>query len=398
MKILIIHEVDYLEKVIYEIHEFPELLAQRGHEVSFFQFQEGARRAKKNLFTTKRIKGRVVSESEINIYGPHQFGVPGFDRLWATLSCIPALISLFRNNEFDVVLNYAVPTYGLQALVISRIFKVPFVHRALDASHEIRKSIYRIPILIAEKLLYRFSPVLSANNPSMARYCNSLSGRRLEPIVNYPPLDMSHFSKIQAEEILPTKLGINRDDKVIAYMGSFFYFSGLPQAIKRFAELTHDSDGIKLLLIGGGEQASELRKLVDELGVSNKVIFTGFVTYDVLPKYLRLASIAINTLQISQVSSVAFPHKVLQYLASDLPVVSTRLDGLVSTLDGLVGLNWADSPEEVVDLALQLLTEDPIPLDKAKVSSRLSALFSPPSALRSLEETLEYAITTSNRN
>jgi glycosyltransferase involved in cell wall biosynthesis len=181
-------------------------------------------------------------------------------------------------------------------------------------------------------------------------------------------------------------------------MGSFFYFSGLPQAIKRFAELTHDSDGIKLLLIGGGEQASELRKLVDELGVSNKVIFTGFVTYDVLPKYLRLASIAINTLQISQVSSVAFPHKVLQYLASDLPVVSTRLDGLVSTLDGLVGLNWADSPEEVVDLALQLLTEDPIPLDKAKVSSRLSALFSPPSALRSLEETLEYAITTSNRN
>jgi glycosyltransferase involved in cell wall biosynthesis len=98
------------------------------------------------------------------------------------------------------------------------------------------------------------------------------------------------------------------------------------------------------------------------------------------------------------VSSVAFPHKVLQYLASDLPVVSTRLDGLVSTLDGLVGLTWADSPEEVVDLALQLLTEDPIPLDKAKISSRLSALFSPPSALRSLEETLEYAISTSNRN
>ena len=46
MKILVLHEIDYLEKVIYEIHEFPELLARAGHEVTFFHFQEGANRAK----------------------------------------------------------------------------------------------------------------------------------------------------------------------------------------------------------------------------------------------------------------------------------------------------------------------------------------------------------------
>ena len=38
MKILVLHEIDYLEKVIYEIHEFPELLARAGHEVTFFHF------------------------------------------------------------------------------------------------------------------------------------------------------------------------------------------------------------------------------------------------------------------------------------------------------------------------------------------------------------------------
>lgn len=398
MKILFIHEVDYLEKVIYEIHEFPELLAQRGHEVSFFQFQEGARRAKKNLFTRRVVKGRVAIESEIKLYGPHQFGLPGLDRLWATLSCVPALVSLMKKNKFDVVLNYAVPTYGLQALAISRIFRVPFVHRALDASHEIRKSIYRLPILLAEKLIYRFAPVLSTNNSSMSNYCTAISGRRLEPIVNYPPLDLAHFSKAQEDAVLPKKLGITRDDKVITYMGSFFYFSGLPQAINRFAQSARDLAGVKLLLIGGGEQESELRMLVDDLGISNRVIFTGIVPYDDLPKYLGLAAVAVNTLQISQVSSVAFPHKVLQYLASNLPVVSTRLDGLVSALDGLVGLTWADSPEEVVDLALGLLKMNPVPFEKEEIGSRLSTLFSPPSSLRSLENTLDLAIRTRIRN
>jgi hypothetical protein len=60
MKILVLHEIDYLEKVIYEIHEFPELLAKVGHDVTFFHFQEGANRAKKNLFRKKEIVGRVV--------------------------------------------------------------------------------------------------------------------------------------------------------------------------------------------------------------------------------------------------------------------------------------------------------------------------------------------------
>ncbi len=392
MKILVVHEVDYLEKVIYEIHEFPEMLVASGHEVTFFQFQEGADRKKKNMFRERVVRGRVYPNSQIKLVGPHQFGIPGIDRLWATLSCWPALVNLFRKTEFDVVLNFAVPTYGLQVLAISKLFGVPVVHRALDASHEIRESVYRLPILAVEKLLYRVVGTLSANNPAMKNYCESLSGRKKPSYVNYPPLDLSHFSQAEVDLGLRVQLGMRERDRVITYMGSFFYFSGLPESIHTFSELVAKDDDLKLLLIGGGEQEQELHELVDSLGLNESVIFTGFISYADLPRYLRLSDVAINPLKISQVASVAFPHKVLQYLATGLTVVSTRLDGLVSAIDGLEGLYWVDDPSACVAKAYELLSKNSIAEQPASVQEGLSELFSPEAALTSLTQTLELAI------
>jgi glycosyltransferase involved in cell wall biosynthesis len=398
VKILVLHEIDYLEKVIYEIHEFPELLAKAGHDVTFFHFQEGANRSKKNLFRKKEIVGRVVPEAKLALVGPHQFGIFGFDRLWATLSSWPALLRLFRENKFDVVLNYAVPTFGLQALIISAIYKTPFIHRALDSSHEIRESVFRLPILWVEKLMYRFSPLLSANNSAMQRYCENLAGRKKPSVVNYPPLDIAHFSNRIPDLDLRKHLGILPTDSVITYMGSFFYFSGLPEVIKRFAELVPRDPSTKLLLIGGGEQENELSAIVTDLGIYEQVIFTGFVSYDALPKYLALSNVAINPLEISQVASIAFPNKVLQYLATGIPVVSTRLEGLFSAIDGIEGLTWAETPTRVLEIALEVAQAGGTNPNKSESLRVLAALFSPEAALASMEQTLNTAIEINKRN
>jgi glycosyltransferase involved in cell wall biosynthesis len=398
VKILVVHEIDYLEKVIYEIHEFPELLAKAGHDVTFYQFQEGANRAKKNLFRKREIFGRVIPEAKLTLVGPHQFGCFWFDRIWATVTSWPALFRLFREQKFDVVLNYAVPTFGLQALIISSIHKTPFVHRALDSSHEIRESIFRLPILMVEKLMYRFSPLLSANNAAMQRYCENLSGRRKPSVVNYPPLDIAHFSNRVPDFNLRKNLGIAPTDSVVTYMGSFFYFSGLPEVIKRFAELVPKGSSIKLLLIGGGEQENELRKLVVDFGISEQVIFTGFVSYDDLPDYLALSTVAINPLEISQVASIAFPNKVLQYLASGIPVVSTRLEGLFSAMDGIGGLVWAQTPTRVLEIALEVAKNGGGVASKAESLKALADLFAPEAALASMEETLNRVIEINKQN
>jgi glycosyltransferase involved in cell wall biosynthesis len=179
-------------------------------------------------------------------------------------------------------------------------------------------------------------------------------------------------------------------------MGSFFYFSGLPECIREFAKLSEVDSHLKLLLIGGGEQDKELRELVVALGLTENVMFTGFVPYSELPRYLKLSSVAINPLKTSQVAAVAFPHKVLQYLASGLTVVSTRLDGLVSAIDGVAGLHWEASPEACMEKAVWLIRNEGSFKQPESVQAKLSELFAPEAALSSLTKTLQMAVEASS--
>ena len=391
MKVLFIHEVSYRKKVIFEMHEFPELLALRGHEISFLEFDEGRKFWKKpKTQRFEKVKGRVHRNTEITLYSPFRFGIPGLDRLLATGTVLPVLGKLFKENNFDAVVLYAVPTYGLQTLWMARRFKLPVLFRALDVSHRIRSSLLSPAIKWVEKRIYNQVDFLSANNPAMADYCVSLGARTKPTKVHFPPLDLSHFRNQGRDPDLRRSLGFNDDDRVLVYMGSFFYFSGLIDALDEFAEVAKSSPSLKLLLIGGGEQDSELRRRVERLGLSEKVVFTGFIGYEQLPRYLKIADIAVNTLEPTLVANVAFPNKVLQYMAAGLPVVSTRLDGLEQTFGERAGITWASDSRGVMRAASKLSQQTEAELERiSKLQlGAVSEIFGVESAVDKFEETL----------
>jgi glycosyltransferase involved in cell wall biosynthesis len=89
--------------------------------------------------------------------------------------------------------------------------------------------------------------------------------------------------------------------------------------------------------------------------LQNFVTFTGFVAYAELPAYLRVADVAINSMIPQTVSNYAFPHKVLQYMASSLPVVSTKLEGLYETFGEASGILWVGSTSEILCSAARLV-------------------------------------------
>jgi glycosyltransferase involved in cell wall biosynthesis len=166
---------------------------------------------------------------------------------------------------------------------------------------------------------------------------------------------------------LQHELGIATTDIVITYLGTFFHFSGLDIVIKELASKLKTFEKVKLLLIGGGSQEHYLKKLATELNLDSKVIFTGFVPYAELSKFLALSTVAINPMQPGLVSNTAFPHKVIQYMASGIPVVSTRLEGLYKTFGENAGITWNYGPEGIVAKALEL-AQDP---QKLSVCSKL---------------------------
>ena len=343
MRILFLHEVNYLRKPIFEMHEFPEYLAEREHQVGFVQFPEGeSKEALKALPWKQEIEGRAVKNVNLTLYTPKTKSSGLVGRLMATAKFGGEFKSILQDFKPDVVVSLAVPTSGWQALRVCRRANIAYLFRALDVSHKIRKSIFSGLILQAEKYIYRGADWVSANNPAMLGYCISLGAEATRSSVELPPLNLSHFAPQPGWRAqIRGKLGIPADAKVVLYMGSFFYFSGLPDLIKSFAKTR--SENQVLVLIGGGEQAEELIALTQRLNLGSSVLFTGFVSFDDLPKYLAIADVAVNPMLPSLVSNTALPNKVIQYMAASLPVVSTPLTGLNSIFQEMPGLTFANN-------------------------------------------------------
>ena len=358
LRILFLHEVNYLKKPIFEMHEFPEYLAALGHTVGFVQFPEGESSASlaKTPFK-QQIQGRVLTSQSLTLFTPRTFSGSFLGRLLAVLTFKGGFKRIVQDFEPDVVVSFSVPTSGWQAVQVCKKLGVPLVFRALDVSHKIRKSALSPLINMAEKYIYKNADWVSANNPAMLDYVRHNAARPESSGVNFPPLDLKHFADAKkAKKQMREKLAIPADAKVVVYMGSFFYFSGLPEVIKTFSEIAEQND--RLVLIGGGEKDQELRALSKALGVQSQIIFTGMVSYSDLPKYLGIADVAINPLNPSIVASTALPNKVLQYMASGLVVVSTKLRGLEQTFENSVpGLLFLEHPKDLLATALEVGTD-----------------------------------------
>jgi glycosyltransferase involved in cell wall biosynthesis len=354
VRILFLHEVNYLEKPIFEMHEFPEHLAALGHEVGFVQFPEGLSLEQvRSLGWRAQIPGRVLPEQNLTLYTPQNAAGDLLGRLKTALTFKRTFSAAVKDFSPDVVVSFSVPTSGWQALAVCNKLRIPYVFRALDVSHLIRKSVFSPLILRAEKFIYRNASAVSANNPAMADYCRTMGAVGTKTFVDLPPIDLSHFANgLSQRDQVRSQLGIAKESKVILYMGSFFYFSGLPQLVDEFARSATENN--VLVLVGGGEQDQELREQVATLGLTKKVLFTGFVGFNELPSYLAAADVAVNPMQSSLVSNAAFPNKVIQYLATGLAVATTKLKGLELTFGDVPGIRYSEAPEQVMRDALEM--------------------------------------------
>ena len=350
MKILFVHEVNWRTKVIYEVHDYPELLSLAGHEVVFIDFPEGNKPSGLARFLdlrtqVSRKQSRAHRGSSVEVRTPGRVFPPPLDRLFASLTFIPVIYRVLKNENFDVVVLYGVPTNGWQTIAISKHFQVPVMFRAIDVSQALRKSIFRPLIRIAEKYIYRNATRVSTNNEALKNYCINNGSNALKTSVEYPGLDLERFKPGAKNILLMQKYGLIETSKVVLFMGTLYRFAGIEHFLKLFAADLKNNPSWKFLILGGGEARASIRNTVSALKLDDQVIMPGFISYDELTEHLQLADVAINTFESSLVTNCALPWKVVQYLACGLPVVSTRLaglQGLVPDGQGVVYQNLDD--------------------------------------------------------
>jgi glycosyltransferase involved in cell wall biosynthesis len=145
------------------------------------------------------------------------------------------------------------------------------------------------------------------------------SSRRVYPLPDCVNLDFFRPDTLPLEEITRRRaaLGIPPGRPVVAYLGLLADYQGTP-LIVRAAQILKQRGVDVHFLIMGFPSVTYYRRMANDLGVRDRVTFTGKVPYEEAPAHLALGDLAIAP----KLSATEGAGKILNYMAMSLPTVA----------------------------------------------------------------------------
>ena len=243
-------------------------LAKREHEVTIFTSD------------CKLSQEWVESLHQVKIY-------PFKTRLnWAKFYVTP---SMMKNTEekikyFDVIHMHNYRSF--QNLVLhhyARKYSVPYVlqaHGSLPRIMAKQRLKWIYDVLFGYRLLKDASKVIALSPLEAEQYRDmGVPGEKIEVIPN--GIDLSEYADLPPKGSFKKKFSIGDDKKIVLYLGRIHKTKGIDFLVKAYAHLVRRMNFKDAVLVIAGPDdgyLSELRQLVSNLKIADKVLFTGMLS------------------------------------------------------------------------------------------------------------------------
>lgn len=227
------------------------------------------------------------------------------------------IIKFLKQNKIDVVLcNYGIS--GVKLLPICRKLDLPLVvhFHGFDASHKPTLKRY----LFQYKEMFQYATIIVVSNDMknslMEMGCNE---NRIHVI----------SCGIDTQKFFYGK-NYKKDGTKFISVARFAEKKGTLNTIRAFNEVQRLFPNVTLTLVGPKEESYEkCVKLVDELQISNKVIFTGTLSSSEIITLLQNSDIFVqHSMVASDGDSEGTPNSILEASSCELPVISTFHGGI----------------------------------------------------------------------
>jgi len=188
---------------------------------------------------------------------------------------------------------------------------------------------------------------------------DGVPAERIYGIPNFIDPDIFRPARPGEKELLKENLGFPAKT-VVLYAGRLVPRKGVAYLLEGWRDIVPVFPDARLLLLGGGLLRESLEAAAGRLGIAGTARFCGGV--DNVPEYLRAADLfVLPSLQ------EGLPNALLEAMASGVPVVATRIGGVVDIVEeGVDALLVA--PEDARGLAAAITTV----LGDASLRERLS--------------------------
>ena len=140
------------------------------------------------------------------------------------------------------------------------------------------------------------------------------------------------------------KKSIKNPGKVIVtYAGTLETYQGIPMLLDSISKLP---EHFRLILIGGKPgQIAELKSRAKEMGLGERVIFTGRLAPEEIPYYLEISDVLVSP----RILGTNIPLKIYSFLKSGKPLVATNLYTHSQTLTAEISILTDPDPQSFAD-------------------------------------------------
>jgi len=324
------------------VTKFARTLSSRGHE--FYVFcPDGGNRAPRECF----MYGRIV---RLKPWMESRLGRLLVAPLPVNLIWVWWLFRRFRENSIDLVivrdLRLALPVFLAARLCgIASILDLgehypgmmEMIGKQRPAHHIIRN--HRL-ITWLEAVSVRMASivwvVVDENRERLKGYSS-----RIEVISNYPVDQTVVRQKVRVRPFSRDGRPIN-----LVSLGLIDAIRGLDMAVDSLSILARSLGNVRLLIYGDGPFRSILESRVKALGLTDRVVFAGWVPGSMRLEALRRGDIGLILHRVCDLTRHTIPNKLFDYMSVGLPVVSTRLGPISRILESeRCGIAVDDSPE-----------------------------------------------------
>ena len=159
-----------------------------------------------------------------------------------------------------------------------------------------------------------------------------------------PPGIESSWFEVEQNKVIPAQL---------LFWGRIEEEKGLTELFIALNTVAKKFPNVKLTLAGEGNRLQEYKSLVTDLGLSNRVEFTGWLNNQEIQSLAAKCSIGIFPSRIE-----SFGLSVVEAMATGLPVIASRGGGVPENIeDGVTGtlvpVNNSDALAEAINKALE---------------------------------------------
>jgi len=208
--------------------------------------------------------------------------------------------------------------------------------------------------------VFKRADAVVAQMPSIAK---ELEDNRVRTDVRVIPtgVDTSRFRPGLDGTAIRERYGI-AGKKVMIHVGRLSPEKRIDVLIRAAAELDDDT---VIMIVGKGALDADLKSLAEELGVNDRIIFTGFVSDEELPSHYAAADAAVSS-SIYEAQCLA----IMDAMACGLPAVCPVGRAFVDFIrDGVNGFTYDATPEGCAAAIKRCLAADP----SVRVGARATA-------------------------